>query len=92
MPITARLRKAAAIVREKGLAKGCSSDIAGRVCANEALSLASAGPFHQAVREFLGEPLIADWNDRPERTAEDVAATFEAVADALDAAAAGAVG
>ncbi len=96
-----RLRAAARIVRERGLAVAQFEDARGRVCTAGALRIASWGsvcfsPGSSAAeyledREALGAVVdisagVFEWNDHPDRTAEEVAAAFEAAADRLEGA------
>ncbi len=99
-----RLRAAARIVRERGLARGRFEDDEGRVCAYGALRIALAGTVEVDWRVHKWSAFRADesalkdsidrrqsitkWSDHPDRTADEVAAAFEAAADRLDAASA----
>lgn len=92
------LRKAAAIVLERGLARGMLVDSQDRVCALGALRIAHFGSHEVlavahtsieyladqfAVRRTVGGSATA-WSDQPGRQAEEVAAAFEATADRLE--------
>jgi hypothetical protein len=90
----ATLRRAAQIVRERGWTQGRYEEEDGRMCVEGAMSLAHgyqapAGNCDVvadlfALRQVTLENVV-DWNDAPERTAEDVIAALEAAADRLDA-------
>lgn len=89
------LREAAGLIRRRGLAKGVYRDDQGRLCIEGALNLAYGKDSYSnrltpeqkadegVVRRCLGVSNVAEWNDRPERTAEEVAGALEAAADSL---------
>ena len=94
------LRRAAAAVRERGLAKGRYQDAENRVCTFGALALACFGDVRTFAAESgevesiaaevareAGVPIyrLSEWNDAPERTADEVIAALEAAAARLEA-------
>ena len=86
------LRKAAAIVRQRGLAKGTFEDAAGRVCAHRSLRMVNPGAGGatemradlRAVFRVIDSISILTWSDLPTTTAEDVAAAFERAAELVE--------
>lgn len=92
----ATLRKAAAVVRERGLAKGTLEDSDGRVCGFGAVHVAltgaaglcttfrECGKADAAFRGVTGRGLNF-FSDDPSVTAEDVARALEAAAARMEA-------
>lgn len=79
------LLKAAEIVRERGLRQGAYGFDGGPVCAVGAMFAAdTTGASVLAARDALSKHLGVQhpmfWNDKPGRTAEEVAAVMETVA------------
>jgi hypothetical protein len=76
------LRRAAQEIRERGWLSGMNDENAGSVCAMAALGLASgddAGVFVAArklILDVTGSACVANWNDAPERTADEVIAAL----------------
>lgn len=91
------LREAARILERDGWCRGVTQDITGRYCTTGALGKAALvlssddrvfpstylAPCLSLAR-FLGVDTIVDWNDRPERTAEEVIRSLRACADHLE--------
>ena len=91
-PIGDGLRAAAERIREVGLAKGATRRADGSMCALGAISWATgesgfarycAG--RGLMLTVIGTEWVAEWNDAPERTADEVIAALEAAADLADA-------
>lgn len=86
------LTRAADLLEEKGWCQNYPVDMEGRMCAVGAIRQASEGQeqgyfasraavkAQQAVEKAIGGEFISRWNDRPERTKEEVVAIFRAVA------------
>ena len=95
------LRKAAEIVRERGLAKGFFVTSSGSVCAEGAIVLALGGtgsPLRlrgaalgefcasvNALKPVIGGAPLTWWNDSRHRTADEVITAFEMAATNLEA-------
>lgn len=83
-----RLREAARLIRDKGWCQGVYRDDAGRHCAVGALCEATGDGGLDLARSYLWQRIrttsIADWNDRPGRTEQDVIAAFESAAALAD--------
>jgi hypothetical protein len=90
------LRRAAHELRERGWCRGTLVDGARRHCLLGAIDEAAhrirtpevaldLGNACLAVERYLGTPDIANWNDAAGRTADQVVALLEAVADQEDA-------
>lgn len=89
------LREAAAIVRERGWTQGAYVDDDGRVCIEGAICEALGGPrpavvpfapfvdADEELRAVIGYVSPVEWNDAPERTADEVIAALEAAAARL---------
>lgn len=86
MTLSEAARKCAELIRARGLAKGTYEDPTGAVCALGAMqkvdSTQGPGTYGPLVLEFSSHvPRIAEWNDAPERTAEEVASLFDYIAE-----------
>jgi hypothetical protein len=92
--LEARLRKAAEIIRERGLARRVLVDSSERVCMLGAWNVANTGsatdtcdwePLREAMRPVLGDKMgIPSFNDRHCASADDAAAAFEIAADLVN--------
>jgi hypothetical protein len=80
--------KAAALIEDRGLARGVAQDSRGRLCIVGALNLAHGGEAHDSscpLRTFerfqdaTGQ-MLRTWNDQRGRTKEEVVAKLRAVA------------
>lgn len=89
-PAQKALLDAAQYIREHGWCQYTTETVDGRVCAMGAIYRAvsppvslyvspAAGPV-QILGHYLGVEFIGEWNDRPERTAEEVIAALEQAA------------
>lgn len=86
------LTRAADLLEEKGWCQHYPVDMEGRMCAVGAIRAASEGQeqgyfasrvavkAQQAVEKAIGGDFISRWNDRPERTKDEVIALFRTVA------------
>lgn len=86
------LLRAAELLERDGWCRGNSIDRQGRRCAMGAINSASHEPgsgtawdrFDQAadrLQTYLGRTHVPDWNDHPERTAEQVIAALREAAN-----------
>lgn len=81
--------KAADLIESRGHAKGALIDHRGRLCLLGALNMAASGSPRHCVRgrnalcyveNYIDDWSGIDWNNRPERTPEEVIAVLRAAA------------
>ena len=74
------LKDAAAYIREHGWCQDQLAKLNGQVCllgALDDIGEDAEGPAEELLRERLGGGSIADWNDTPGRTVEEVLSVLE---------------